>query len=194
MGLAVVTVVLTAVIRRVSSSAADISGWKILLPPCWSVIVVSLSSLRLKVLLDLVTPGCARPRPDPERTAALPVAGGARTRERLTRFSPSPGRRYPVCVSCVWIPRKQRGICGRRHSRCVLVDRSDLGVVWGLVFVVVIVAACNCVARSIPERGRPILGRQRLSQIEAFRWRGRSLSRLSWRRRVFLAPRLFSMV
>ena len=96
-------------------------------------------------------------------------------------------------AAVVRLSRRQLRLHRRRHQAGVLADGTNLGVVWGLFSVVVIVAGATALHAVYTGSGPTHLGVSHYSQIESIPVAGQVLGPAFPGALGFLAPRFFSM-
>jgi len=194
-GLAIVTVVLTAV----TVAAAVLGGYKRVEKIMTALLLVILACfivVAIKGLLDWRTwislgQGLVPHVPDP-----LPVAGSGRTRDAFTQIMAIAGQALPpaVFLSYGYLAAN----AGYKGSAAEIRDAfwktvQNLGVIWGLFSVVVIVAGATALHAVYTGSGPSYLGVSHYSQIESIPVAGQVLGPAFPGALGFLAPRFFSL-
>ena len=189
MGLAIVTVVLTAA----TIGAAVFGGYKRVEKIMTALLLVILACfivVAVKGLLDwqtwLALGGGLVPQIPPD----LPVVGTDRTRSGFTQILAIAGQALPPSVLLAY-----GYLAANSGQRAVDVRASfwktvqNLGVIWGLFSVVVIVAGATALHAVYTGNGPSYLGVSHYSQIESIPVAGQVLGPALG----FLAPRFFSL-
>jgi Mn2+/Fe2+ NRAMP family transporter len=194
-GLALVTVALTAV----TVTAAVLGGYKRvekIMTALLVVILVCFIVVAVKGLLDWRTwialgQGLVPQVPDP-----VPVAGSGRTRDGFTQIMAIAGQALPpaVFLSYGYLAANAgyKGTAPEIRS-AFWKTVQNLGVIWGLFSVVVIVAGATALHAVYTGAGPAYLGVSHYSQIESIPVAGQVLGPAFPGALGFLAPRFFSL-
>jgi Mn2+/Fe2+ NRAMP family transporter len=194
-GLAIVTVGLTAV----TVISAVLGGYKRvekIMTALLVVILVSFIVVAVKGLLDWRTwvslgQGLVPHIPDP-----LPVAGSGRTRDGFTQIMAIAGQALPPAVFLSYgYLAANAGYKGTAADvrGAFWKTVQNLGVIWGLFSVVVIVAGATALHAVYTGTGPSYLGVSHYSQIESIPVAGQVLGPAFPGALGFLAPRFFSI-
>jgi len=192
-GLAVVTVVLTAV----TVAAAVLGGYKRMekiMTALLVVILVCFIVVAIKGLLDWNTWVSLGRGLIPSIPAALPVSGGTRVRDGFTQILAIAGQALPPSVFLAYGYLASNAGYSKADIRPAFWRTvQNLGVVWGLFSVVVIVAGATALHAVYNGAGPTYLGVSHYSQIESIPVAGQVLGPAFPGALGFLAPRFFSV-
>jgi manganese transport protein len=194
-GLAIVTLVLTAV----TVASAVLGGYKRvekIMTALLVVILVSFIVVAIKGLLDWRTwialgQGLVPQVPDP-----VPVVGSDRARDGFTQIMAIAGQALPPAVFLSYgYLAANAGYKGtaREVRGAFWKTVQNLGVIWGLFSVVVIVAGATALHAVYTGSGPSYLGVSHYSQIESIPVAGQVLGPAFPGALGFLAPRFFSI-
>lgn len=191
-GLIVVTVVLTAI----TLGAAVFGGYKRMeriMTGLLVVILVCFIVVAIKGLLDWRTWPALAAGLVPQIPADIPVVGSTRTRSGLTQVMGIAGQALPPSVFLAY------GYLAANSGQTAADIRAsfrktiqNLGVIWGLFSVVVIVAGTTALHNVYTGSGPSYLGVSHFSQIESIPVAGQVLGPAFPGALGFLAPRFFS--
>jgi manganese transport protein len=191
-GLIGVTVVLTAV----TLAAAIFGGYKRIervMTALLVVILVCFIFVAIKGLLDWRTWPALAGGLVPQIPADIPVVGSTRTRSGLTQVMGIAGQALPPSVFLAYgylaANSGQKAADIRASFRKTI---QNLGVIWGLFSVVVIVAGTTALHNVYTGSGPSYLGVSHFSQIESIPVAGQVLGPAFPGVLAFLAPRFFS--
>lgn len=130
----------------------------------------------------------------PQVPADLPVAGTGRTREAFTQIMAIAGQALPPAVFLSYGYLATNAGQGAADIRAAFWKTvQNLGVIWGLFSVVVIVAGATALRAVYTGHGPSFLGVSHFSQIESIPVAGQVLGPALPGALGFLAPRLFSL-
>jgi Mn2+/Fe2+ NRAMP family transporter len=195
LGLAAVTLVLTAA----TVAAAVLGGYKRvekIMTALLVVILVSFIVVAIKGLLDWRTWIALGQGLVPQVPAPVPVAGGDRVRDGFTQIMGIAGQALPPSVFLAYgYLAANAGYQGTPQSirQAFWKTVQNLGVIWGLFSVVVIVAGATALHAVYTGSGPTYLGVSHYSQIESIPVAGQVLGPAFPGALGFLAPRFFSI-
>jgi manganese transport protein len=194
-GLAVVTVVLTAV----TVASAVLGGYKRvekIMTALLVVILVSFIVVAIKGLLDWRTWIALGQGLVPQVPAPVPVVGSGGARDGFTQIMAIAGQALPPAVFLSYgYLAANAGYTGTAAEirGAFWKTVQNLGVIWGLFSVVVIVAGATALHAVYTGSGPSYLGVSHYSQIESIPVAGQVLGPAFPGALGFLAPRFFSM-
>ena len=192
-GLAVVTVVLTGI----TVASAVLGGYKRMekiMTALLVVILVSFIIVAIKGLLDWNTWVSLGRGLIPHVPQPLPVAGDTRIRDGFTQILAIAGQALPPSVFLAYgYLASNAGYTAADIRAAFWRTVQNLGVVWGLFSVVVIVAGATALHAVYTGTGPNYLGVSHYSQIESIPVAGQVLGPAFPGALGFMAPRLFSI-
>ncbi|HEV8395755.1 MAG TPA: divalent metal cation transporter [Vicinamibacterales bacterium] len=195
LGLAMVTVALTAV----TVVSAVLGGYKRvekIMTTLLVVILVSFIVVAIKGLLDWRTWIALGQGLVPQVPAPVPVVGSGRTRDAFTQIMAIAGQALPpaVFLSYGYLAANAgyKGTAAEIRG-AFWKTVQNLGVIWGLFSVVVIVAGATALHAVYTGAGPGYLGVSHYSQIESIPVAGQVLGPAFPGALGFLAPRFFSI-
>jgi hypothetical protein len=195
LGLAIVTVALTAV----TVASAVLGGYKRvekIMTALLVVILVSFIVVAIKGLLDWRTWVSLGQGLVPQIPAPLPVAGSGRARDGFTQIMAIAGQALPpaVFLSYGYLAANAgyKGTAAEIRG-AFWKTVQNLGIIWGLFSVVVIVAGATALHAVYTGSGPSYLGVSHYSQIESIPVAGQVLGPAFPGALGFLAPRFFSI-
>jgi Mn2+/Fe2+ NRAMP family transporter len=192
-GLIVVTIVATAVTLW-AAVAGEYKRVEKIMTALLIVILVSFLIVAIKGLMDWATwPGMVAGLV-PNVPADIPVVGDSRTRSGLTQILAIAGQALPPAVMLSYgylaanSGQKKSDLKAAFHKTV-----KNLGIVWGLFSVMVIVAGSTALHSVYNGAGPTYLGVSHYSQIESIAVAGQVLGPAFPGALAFLAPRFFSL-
>lgn len=193
-GLLLITVALTAI----TVSAAVLGGYKRvekIMTGLLIVILVSFIIVAIKGLLDWATWPALAAGLVPHLPPAEPVVGGdGRSRDAFTQVMAIAGQALPPSVLLAYgYLAANSGQKAADLKAAFWKTVQNLGVIWGLFSVVVIVAGTTALHYVYTGSGRSYLGVSHYSQIESIPVAGQVLGPAFPGALGFLAPRFFSL-
>ena len=158
------------------------------------VILVSFIIVAIKGLLDWTTWGPLARGLVPQIPDDIPVAGDSRTRSGYTQMMAIAGQALPPTVFLTYgYLSANAGYTAADAKRAFWKTVNNLGVIWGLFSVVVIVAGATALHNVYTGHGPSFLGVTHYSQIESIPVAGKVLGPAFPGALGFLAPRFFSL-
>jgi Mn2+/Fe2+ NRAMP family transporter len=193
MGLALVTVALTGL----TVTSAVLGGYKPMekiMTALLVVILVCFIAVAIKALLDWQTWFSVVRGLVPHVPPPLPVQGGDRVRDGFTQILAIAGQALPPSVFLAYgYLASNSGYTAADVRAAFWRTVQNLGVVWGLFSVVVIVAGASALHAVYTGQGPTYLGVSHYSQIESIPVAGQVLGPAFPGALGFLAPRFFSV-